>query len=75
MRLPGYAEVRKRSQCYYDIKDSVTGDYHRHHYFVNGESVPPNGRPRFEGLEMVRDVRFRQVNGGDGDPAALEWAG
>jgi hypothetical protein len=24
---------------------------------------------------MVRDVRFRQVNGGDGDPDALRWAG
>jgi hypothetical protein len=24
---------------------------------------------------MVRDVRFQQVDGGDGDPTALKWAG
>jgi hypothetical protein len=53
----------------------VTGDYYRHHYYVNGEFVPPNGRPRLEGLEMVRDVRLQQVDGGDGDPTALKWAG
>ena len=48
----------------------MTGEYYRHHYHVNGEFVPPNGRPRLEGLEMVRDIRSRQVNGDVGDPPA-----
>ena len=53
----------------------MTGEYYRHLYYLNGETVPPNGRPRLEGLEMVKDVRHRQFSGGVEDTIALRWAG